>query len=92
MRKSDLYGCCRRGLESFPAVMQALKLLTPLIRKLGPNANPGKLKELPVKGGLMWAFFAGDRLLLACCHVSRLSDDLLHHSLDGTSFRGVQGY
>ncbi|CAL5220468.1 g2491 [Coccomyxa viridis] len=41
------------------SALLALKLLTPLIRKLGPNANPGKLKELPVKGGLMWAFFAG---------------------------------
>lgn len=40
-------------------MLQALKLLTPLVRELGPNANPGKLKELPVKGALMWAFYAG---------------------------------
>ena len=67
-------------------VLQALKLLTPLIRKLGPNANPGKLKELPVKGGLMWAFFAGNRLPLACRHVSCTSDNLFYQSMDGTSF------
>ena len=46
-------------------MLQALKLLTPLVRKLGPNANPGKLKELPVKEALMWAFYAGRQPLLS---------------------------
>ena len=52
--------CC-----DYLAPLQALKLLTPLIRKLGPNANPGKLKELPVKGMLMWVFYAGESPLQA---------------------------
>ena len=56
-------------------MLQALKLLTPLVRKLGPNANPGKLKELPAKGALMWAFYAGLDPLLSyfeskyACHI-----------------------
>jgi len=50
------------------ALPQALKILTPLVRRLGPNANPGKLKELPVKGALMWAFFAGRKLFIAQWH------------------------
>jgi len=53
------------GLVRHPALLQALKILTPLVRRLGPNANPGKLKELPVKGALMWAFFAGRNLHIA---------------------------
>ena len=60
--------CCVVG-KTLSTLLQALKLLTPLIRKLGPNANPGKLKELPVKGALMWAFYAGfHHLLLAYLH------------------------
>ena len=51
--------CTVCGGKAVGPLLQALKLLTPLVRKLGPNANPGKLKELPVKGALMWAFYAG---------------------------------
>ena len=39
--------------------IQGLKLLAPVVRKLGPDANPAKLKEIPVKGLLVWAFYAG---------------------------------
>ena len=52
-------------MEFVGPMLQALKLLTPLVRKLGPNASPGKLKELPVKGALMWAFYAGREPLLS---------------------------
>ncbi|KAK9828791.1 hypothetical protein WJX72_002086 [[Myrmecia] bisecta] len=41
------------------AALQALRLLAPLVRMLGPNANPAKLKELPIAAGLVWAFYAG---------------------------------
>lgn len=40
-------------------VVQALKLLTPLVRKLGPNANPGTLKKLPKRAIAVWTFYAG---------------------------------
>lgn len=39
--------------------LQGLKLLAPVVRKLGPNANPAKLKEVPVQSLLVWAFYAG---------------------------------
>ena len=39
--------------------VQGLKLLAPVVRKLGPDANPAKLKEIPVKGLLVWAFYTG---------------------------------
>lgn len=40
-------------------ILQGLKLLAPVVRKLGPNANPAKLKEVPVQSLLVWAFYAG---------------------------------
>ena len=64
--------CTVHVLENVGPMLQALKLLTPLVRKLGPNANPGKLKELPVKGALMWAFYAGRSLCCTRCCVKHV--------------------
>ncbi len=41
------------------ASMQALALLAPVVRKLGPKANPGQLKKLPQRAILMFGVFAG---------------------------------
>ena len=39
--------------------MQALKGLTPLVRKLGPKANPGNLKYISKIALGIGAFYAG---------------------------------
>ncbi len=38
---------------------QAIKALTPLVRKLGPKANPANLKLLPPAAIAAWAFYIG---------------------------------
>lgn len=40
-------------------VAQFLKALVPLVRKLGPRANPGVLREVPLKAYAVWALYAG---------------------------------
>lgn len=40
--------------------VQGLKALAPLVRKLGPNANPAKLKDIPINSLLVWAFYTGE--------------------------------
>ena len=55
--------------------MQAIALLAPVMRKLGPRANPGNLKKVPLSAVALWAFYVGalrpDRLRLymlsVCC-------------------------
>lgn len=39
---------------------QGLKLLAPVVRKLGPRANPAVLKELPTRAIAVWLFYAGE--------------------------------
>ncbi|KAK9856775.1 hypothetical protein WJX84_010691 [Apatococcus fuscideae] len=41
------------------AALQALALLAPVVRKLGPKANPGQLKKVPQQAILMGVLFAG---------------------------------
>ncbi|KAG2435174.1 hypothetical protein HXX76_007258 [Chlamydomonas incerta] len=41
------------------ASLKLLGALTPLIRKLGPNADPSNLKRLPIAAAGVWAFYAG---------------------------------
>lgn len=31
-----------------------------MVRKLGANANPAKLKEVPINSFLIWAFYTGE--------------------------------
>ena len=42
------------------AVLQFLKALVPLVRKLGPRANPGVLRNVPLKAYAVWALYAGE--------------------------------
>ena len=39
--------------------VQVIKAITPLIRKLGPKANPGNLKHIPKAAIAGWAFYVG---------------------------------
>ena len=39
--------------------MQVIKALTPLVRKLGPKANPANLKLIPKAAIAGWAFYVG---------------------------------
>lgn len=39
--------------------VQVIRAITPLIRKLGPKANPGNLKLIPKAAVAAWAFYAG---------------------------------
>lgn len=48
---------------------QGLKLLAPVVRKLGPRANPAVLKELPTRAIAVWLFYAGEHGFLARCRV-----------------------
>ncbi|PNW86487.1 hypothetical protein CHLRE_02g088500v5 [Chlamydomonas reinhardtii] len=41
------------------SALKLLGALTPLIRKLGPNADPANLKRLPLAAAAVWAFYAG---------------------------------
>ncbi|EFN53111.1 hypothetical protein CHLNCDRAFT_9491, partial [Chlorella variabilis] len=41
------------------AALSGISVVAPLVRKLGPNANPAVLKTLPLASGAMWAFYAG---------------------------------
>ncbi|KAI7845310.1 hypothetical protein COHA_001152 [Chlorella ohadii] len=41
------------------AALKGISLIAPLVRKLGPNANPAVLKTLPIASGAMWAFYFG---------------------------------
>lgn len=34
-------------------------MLAPLVRKLGPDADPATLKRLPLAAAAVWAFYAG---------------------------------
>jgi hypothetical protein len=59
-------GACRhasahRSPCSWP--LQVLALVAPLIKKLGPAADPANLKRLPVAAGAVWLFYAGERPL-----------------------------
>ena len=55
--------------------MQAIALLAPVMRKLGPRANPGNLKTVPLSAVALWAFYVGARqpdrlephMLPVCC-------------------------
>ena len=47
--------------------MQAIKALTPLVRKLGPKANPANLKTLPPAAIAAWAFYIGKLPFRAIC-------------------------
>ena len=41
------------------AALLALKALAPVVRRLGPRANPGNLPSVPPLGIAMWVFYAG---------------------------------
>ena len=38
--------------------LQLLAAVTPLIRKLGPNADPANLRRLPIAAAGLWVFYA----------------------------------
>ncbi|GMH40577.1 hypothetical protein BSKO_08481 [Bryopsis sp. KO-2023] len=38
--------------------IKVLSLITPIVKKLGKNANPSILKKLPIAAGAMWLFYA----------------------------------
>lgn len=41
------------------SALQLLGAMAPLVRKLGPNADPSVLKKLPIASAAIWAFYAG---------------------------------
>ncbi|KAG2496686.1 hypothetical protein HYH03_005104 [Edaphochlamys debaryana] len=41
------------------STLKLLGALTPLIRRLGPNADPSNLRRLPLAAAAVWAFYAG---------------------------------
>lgn len=47
------------ALKPGPGAIKALALLAPLIRQLGPAANPANIKRLPLESALVWVFYAG---------------------------------
>lgn len=47
------------ALKPGSSALLGLKVLAPLVRKLGPNANPAKLKDVPINSLLIWAFYTG---------------------------------
>lgn len=53
------FGKLAGSLDKTCSVQQALKVLAPVVRKLGPRANPAKLKELPTRAIAVWLFYAG---------------------------------
>ncbi|KAK9821483.1 hypothetical protein WJX74_000919 [Apatococcus lobatus] len=62
----DEQGRMRRGRDLLESpfkpgrpVLFFLKALVPLVRKLGPRANPGVLKGVPLKAYAVWALYAG---------------------------------
>ena len=46
-------------LRPAAAGAQGLKLLAPVVRKLGARANPAVLKEIPWRSVAAWLFYAG---------------------------------
>ena len=70
MSKSTM--CLSRAGAHMLSGLQGLKLLAPVVRKLGPRANPAVLKELPTRAIAVWLFYAGASTLswLACRLVS----------------------
>lgn len=60
--------CLRHAVAHMLPAAQGLKLLAPIVRKLGPRANPAMLKELPTRAIAVWLFYAGTSTLswLAC--------------------------
>ena len=53
------------GLQVKSCGMQGLKVLAPVVRKLGPRANPAMLKEIPTRAIAVWLFYAGEHF--GCC-------------------------
>ena len=47
--------------------LQFLKALVPLVRRLGPRANPGVLKDVPLKAYAVWALYAGEPSPMRLC-------------------------
>ncbi|PSC68605.1 polyketide cyclase [Micractinium conductrix] len=56
--------CVEPALKPGSSALGGIGVIAPLVRKLGPNANPAVLKTLPIASGLMWAFYAGYFLLV----------------------------
>lgn len=51
-----------------PALLQVLAVVSPLIKALGPAADPANLKRLPVAAAAVWLFYTGEpRRCLAWC-------------------------
>lgn len=49
-----------------------MQVLAPVVRRLGPKADPGALP--PTSGLIMWSFYAGKQCTLsACCAFCSLS-------------------
>lgn len=50
--------CVEPPLKPGASALQGLRVMTPIVRKLGSKANPAILKTIPVKSYLLWAFYA----------------------------------
>lgn len=48
------------SLKPGDTTLVLLGALTPLIRRLGPNADPANLKRLPLAAAAVWALFIGE--------------------------------
>lgn len=48
------------SLKPGSSALQLLGAMTPVIRKLGPSANPAILKSLPIAAAGWWAFYASE--------------------------------
>lgn len=50
------------ALKPGDSTLQLLGTLTPLIRRLGPAADPSNLKNLPLAAAAVWALYTGKQL------------------------------
>jgi len=51
------------ALKPGDSTLQLLGTLTPLIRRLGPAADPSRLKNLPTAAAAVWALYTGETSL-----------------------------
>lgn len=72
------------GEEALVICVQAIKALTPIVRKLGPKANPANIKT-PRAAVAAWAFYIGQSLALKLPTAQQVSlFSLPHGSSSGT--------
>lgn len=73
------------ALKPGSSSLQILAALAPLVKKLGPAADPSNLKRLPLASAAVWLFYAGARVVhvVLCARI----DSSTVFSAIGTTFR-----